>query len=189
MVVRPALLLALSLALPACTSQDARREAAPASPSADPCASAEPAELPASCVDGDAPFDTVASPTGSAPSSSAAIPAVTLPASPGDLASGGNDRDAAKTEEVFTVRVPAGQRLVTTAACEGRSKIQVVIVPASAAAQEFACGDGVVSELTVEDSEPVAAATSFTIRVTAPAPSRWAVAVGATDEPAPPAAQ
>lgn len=151
------------------------------------CPPNEAPEIRPECVEDSQDFDAVATPTGAAPSGSDAIAPVTLAKQPGDLALGGNEKDPAKTTQTFTVTVPAGSRLRTTAACEGRNQIAVTVSPQSAAAQEFTCGfEGAPAELTVEDSMPVRSPTTFTVTVTAKPPSRWFVAIGATDAPPPP---
>lgn len=155
-----------------------------AAPSPDPCKDAKAESVPASCIPGEqGAFEAAPSQSGSPPSSSERIPPVTSPSVPGELARGGNDKDPSVTTRNFTVTLPAGQRLVTTLACQGARDVVLTTKPRSGAEQEFACGYTVPAELTVEDPTPARAATTYVVTVTAKAPARWYVVISASSQP------
>ena len=93
---------------------------------------------------------------------------------PGQLAAAGNDVAVARTSARLTAVVRPGHRLGVQAVCEGRTAVTVTTEPPSAVAVELPCGfEGAPREIGVEDPTGVAAATTYRITVSAPAPSRW----------------
>lgn len=181
--MRTAAVAAATLALTACSGGST---AAPPVPPASPgCPLTGP--IPVECVPDDKGFDVSPVPvsTEGAPASSAAIPAVTLPAQPEDLVAGGNDRDPTLTTRTFAVTVPAGARLSVTSACRGFAELDVRTVPDSKAAHTLPCGRSDAIDITVRDPTLLAAPRRYQVTVRVPAPSRWYVAVGAVTFPAP----
>lgn len=179
--------LALAAAsLTACTdSGDAPSALAKESPALQ-CPTDGLSDVPAECILDDDGFDPSPAPasTVSAPSSSAAIPAVQFDRQPGDLAVGGNDEDPTKQEQVFTVTVAAGARLSVSVACRGFAEMDVTTEPKTLAEVTLPCGDVDPVELTVLDPELLEAPVTYRVTVTSPAPSRWYVALGSVTEPA-----
>ena len=178
-------LIAMLLMATACSSSGGGGTAA-RSTAPDPCANPTATEVPASCIPGEGGnFEAIPSQSGAPPTSSAAIPAITQPAEPGELARGGNNQDASLTTKAFVVTLRAGQRLRTTLACQGAHNVVLTTTPTSAAEQTFACSYTSVAQLTVEDSVRVKTATRFVVKVAAPAPARWYVVISGISTPPP----
>jgi hypothetical protein len=156
-----------------------------ASVAPDPCSNATATSVPASCIPGEGNFTAVPSQSGTPPVSSAAIPAVVNPPEPGELARGGNDKDPSVLVRRFTVTLPAGERLRTTLACQGAHSIVLTTTPKSAAEQEFTCDYAAPAQLSVEDSVPASAPTSYVVTVKVQAPARWYVVISGTKTPVP----
>lgn len=187
-VRRTASALLLAVALCACSSEPEAESSplASESPAVD-CATDGTTDLPVECVPGDRGFDASPAPvdTSGAPASSADIPAVALPRDPEDLALGGNADDPSRTTQTLTVTVPAGARLSATTACRGFVELELTTVPVSKVESVLPCGQDEAIELTVLDPVLLEAPVTYEVTVTAPAPSRWSVALGAVTRPAP----
>lgn len=121
------------------------------------------------------------------PVSTAVIPPLTLPAEPGMLASGGNDKVPTLATETFSVTLPAGSRLKIHVTCLGENHIVVKTTPTSDAESEINCGfNGVASDIAVADEKVAKVATHYQVQVTTTPPARWYVVISGTTEPAPP---
>ena len=178
-----AVLLATVLTMTACSGDAEQPDAGPSLPPVDVCEQVGAEEVPAECIpDADA---TRLRPTGPPPSGgSAAYSPLRLEPLPGELARADNNEDASRTTATLQVTVPKGARLGIVGACEGRTTFVVTTEPQSKAAFEFDCGfEGAATELGVEDPDPAAQDTRYTVVITVPAPARWAAVAYATTEP------
>lgn len=113
-------------------------------------------------------------PTDSLPADgSAAWDALVVAPQPGELARGGNDTDAGRTGESFSVVVPAGLRLRSRTVCQGRTSVTVTTDPPSGAESQLACHEAAPDEVIVQEQTVRSTATSYVVTVAAPAPVRW----------------
>ncbi len=153
------------------------------------CPPAGATAIPSDCVTAQPPDGPPPIPFDKFPKTSAAIPAVTIDAAPGDLARGGNDADPTLTTRTFNVTVPAGARLQVVAACNGAAFLDITTVPKTKVdGTTISCFDpGGVSQLGIGDDVVQKSPASFAVTVTVKAPSRWYLAVGSTTEAPPPA--